>query len=173
MYEAAALSAPAMCPPRLRRRAGTRGARVRSRATRWGRSACGPRPGPAARCAGGACRARGQCGVHAACMRSQCAAVHSAHAVHTYTCMQRVCGACVACGAWGEAAGALCRAISTTISKVPTVSMFATISGTPVHSRPECLNLNVRCSSTWQRKRGVEAGERSRVTGAHVSVRAN
>ena len=26
--------------------------------------------------------------------------------------------------------------------------MLATISGTPVHSRPECLNLNVRCSST-------------------------
>ena len=26
--------------------------------------------------------------------------------------------------------------------------MLATISGMPVHSRPECLNLNVRCSST-------------------------
>ena len=46
-------------------------------------------------------------------------------------------------------AGALCRAISTPISKVPTVSMLATISGIPVHSRPECLNLKVRCSSTW------------------------
>ena len=28
--------------------------------------------------------------------------------------------------------------------------MLATISGMPVHSRPECLNLNVRCSSTWR-----------------------
>jgi hypothetical protein len=37
-------------------------------------------------------------------------------------------------------AGALCRAISTPISKVPTVSMLATISGIPVHS-PRVLEL--------------------------------
>lgn len=41
-----------------------------------------------------------------------------------------------------------CLAISAAMVKVPVVSIFATTTGTPVHSRFECLNRKVRFRST-------------------------